>query len=101
MKVKFLRNGAGFGYGHFAGDVVEITDTEKLAKLIKNKVVASFEDGASDCELPEDIPYRDTLEQAGINSLDDLAKYASDYKKIKGIGPASEVAIKEWLAKQS
>ena len=98
MKVKFLKNGPGFGFGYMAGQSADIP-AKKAAELIKLKVVAAAEDGAkgSACELPDVIPHRDELEKAGINSLDDLAKYADDYKAIHGIGEAKATDIADFI----
>lgn len=98
MKVKFLKNGPGFGFSYFAGEEANIPD-EKATELLKLKVVSIAEDGASGCELPADIPHREELDKAGINSLEDLKEYEADYTKIKGIGEAKSKDIVEFLAK--
>jgi hypothetical protein len=43
LTVKWLHNGAGYGYGHFAGDVSEISD-EDAAKLIELSAVLIIPD---------------------------------------------------------
>ena len=96
MKVKFLKNGPGFGFGYMAGATADI-DAKKAAELIKLKVVAAAEDGAGSCELPEQIPHRSELEKAGINSLDDLAKYAEDYTAITGVGKSKATDIEDFI----
>lgn len=96
MKVKFLKNGPGFGFGYMAGQSADI-DAKKAAELIKLKVVVAAEGDEGNCELPEGIPHRDELEKAGINSLDELAKYANDYTAIAGIGKAKATDIDDYI----
>ena len=48
-------------------------------------------------ELPEDTPYRDVLQAAGIRTLDDIAAVA-ELTSIPGIGRARAEALAEFLA---
>jgi len=93
MRVKFLKNGAGFGFGHFADDITTISD-EKAKKLIKLGIITPAEEET----LPEDIPAREILLECGYKSKADLNKITADELiALNGIGKVLAAKILEYL----
>jgi len=88
VKAIFIRNGAGVGYGYFAGDSVEL-DTKAFNDLVELGIVRAF-DHKIDApkpqnDIPTNIPGYKKLIGAGYTSLADI-KATTDLTEIKGIG---------------
>ena len=93
VKVKFLKNGMGAGFGYFADDDC-IMESKQASALAESGYVMLMPD---DSLLPADIPAREALTAAGINSLEQLAGI-TDFTEIKGIGKATAEKITLYLS---
>jgi predicted flap endonuclease-1-like 5' DNA nuclease len=88
-------------------DQLGITRTSTDAPIVADEPEAVVEvtaDGKSSEEpaplkgrLPDDFPGRTALAEAGVNTYNQLSKYADDYTQIPGIGPATAEKITEEL----
>lgn len=70
--------------------------TKVKAHLIENKIIS--ESIPSECELPEDFPFRDVFEGLGYNTLEEI-KGVEDLLTLKGVGEATANAVTEYLNK--
>lgn len=93
VKVKFLKNGMGAGFGYFAEDEC-LMESKQASALAESGHVMLMPD---DSLLPADIPARDVLSAAGINSMEQLAGI-TDFIEIKGIGKATAEKITLYLS---
>lgn len=50
-----------------------------------------------ECQLPEDMPHRTTLDKAGVKSLEDLPTDLKGLTKLNNIGKQKANEILEWL----
>lgn len=97
VRVKFLKSHYAFGY--FAGDNGEI-DAEAAARLIKtgHVVPVSTDDSDNDNPLPEDLPARDLLFNAGFTDLKKITEAGESLTDIEGIGKGTLKKITEYLS---
>jgi len=70
--------------------VEQVETTEPIAEEVVEPVI--------ECELPEDIPHRVTLDNAGVRSLKDLPTDLRGLVKLPNIGKQKASEIIEWLA---
>lgn len=81
--IKFIKSPVGIGFAYFVGQTAELKpETEK--NLIE-KGFAKVLESASDSELPEDFPARETFIKLGITTLSQL-KEIEDLTELEGIG---------------
>ena len=105
MKLKFLKNAMGFGFGYFAGQVGEVKDKD-AGRLIKAGVARQYDPKKDvpnvEPDLPEDFPGRKVLIENGLKTLEEVKKASSQdlLLDINGIGKTLNVQISEWFAKK-
>ncbi|NLH53553.1 MAG: hypothetical protein GX459_12005 [Bacteroidales bacterium] len=88
VRVKFLKAASGFAYN--AGDTGVVL-AEKVEQLLKGGYVLIVPEEEKENPLPEDLPGRDKLFQAGFDTLE----------KIKGVGDGLlEAGISKTLFKK-
>jgi hypothetical protein len=98
-KIKFTKSPTGlFRLAYFPGDVVEM-NTNQADVIIEAGYAEEYNPVIhQESGLPVDIPARDKLLAAGVNSLDELRQY-DDLTDINGIGKKSAEAIIAYLKK--
>jgi hypothetical protein len=96
IHVQFLKKGAPFGFAYMAGQTGSILDF-KQAKELESLGILKIIDPPSD--LPEDIPGRKFMIEAGYYSINDLKK-VEDFTEIPGITKTINKRIKEYIAAQ-
>jgi hypothetical protein len=92
--------GTNYIKGHYS--YVDSKDAERFIKsgeasLFDSKSGALVEAKEIETDLPDDIPGKEKLIDAGLKYLGDLKKFDS-FEWIPGVGKATEKQIKEWLA---
>lgn len=90
----------GVGYAYFKDDVVELDvkvyEDLKQLKIVKEYTEEDIEEPETD--LPADLPARDILIEAGINTMADL-QGIEDFTQINGIGKKFAGLISDFLKK--
>lgn len=93
VKVKWIKGPAKIGFAYFINDEckMEKKQADELAEIGYVKIMDD------ESLLPADIPAREALTAAGINSLEQLSAI-TDFTEIKGIGKSTAEKIEVYLA---
>jgi len=84
MKVKWIKQGIGIGYGYFEGDEIDVNDS-LAAELTELGYVVAIH--TKPTELPENFPGRKVLIDNGFTTINEIKKLSvDDLILIKGIG---------------
>jgi len=83
MKIKFKKSAPGFAY--FAGEIGDI-NPEAAAKLVDEgfAIIVPETEGEKN-ELPADLPCREILFNAGLETVEDIKNVIDTLTEIKGI----------------
>ena len=92
MKVMFLR--AVKGYAYFRGDVGDVPD-EEAGRLVGRGVVSVYQ-GEDECTLPEGMPARQLLHEAGFRTVAEVLAAREGLEEVKGIGHKMAERIVEY-----
>jgi hypothetical protein len=99
IKVKFNKSHPKLAY--FEGDVAKIpAQTASKYKLLEKGYVINLPvDGDVDDinKLPEDIPSRDILFEAGYDTIEKIKKAGESLIDVKGIGKGTLKQIESWF----
>jgi|GEM_PF-6585844 len=98
MKIKFVKGTSGIGYAYFTNQ--ELDCAKPFGKeMIELGYAVELEEGNTD--MPSDLPMREVLIEAGIESLEALKEIATieNLVAIKGIGKKSAENIIKYLEK--
>jgi predicted flap endonuclease-1-like 5' DNA nuclease len=87
---------APFFMAYFVDDVVEVNDNQAEALIEAGVAKEYIPEKKAAIPLPADMPARDKLIKAGVNSLDELKLY-TDLTEINGIGKALAEQISKFL----
>ena len=93
VNIKFVKHPVQFRMAYFPGDIISI-DEKQADELVLSGVAVPCEKGS---DLPDDIPGRNLLINAGL-SLSDV-KEISDFTQIKGISKTTAANIVKYLKK--
>lgn len=90
-RVEFIRPRQGYGY--FAGDIASLPD-EKVKKLLDEGYVRlSDTPEVIESDLPEDLPARQALIDAGLINKKDVLAAAETLTDVKGLGKSTAEKI--------
>lgn len=98
MKIEFVKSAAGIGFAYSQG--MQLDCGKPFGKeMVELGYAVELEEGSSN--LPEDLPMREVLIAAGIDSIEALKEIASPEKleALKGIGKKSAENIIKYLDK--
>lgn len=98
MKIEFVKSAAGIGFAYSPG--MQLDCAKPFGKeMIELGYAIELEEGTTD--MPEDLPMREVLIAAGIDSIDAIKEIATPEKleAIKGIGKKSAENIIKYLSK--
>lgn len=101
MKVKFITNNA-MAFGRLAyvmGEEATLADAQAEALIEAGICVKIEEQAVSD--LPEGIPHRNKLAQAGLSASDLQGITTEDLLELPGIGPKASDEIMKFLNPES
>lgn len=93
VNIKFIKHPVQFRMAYFPGDVITINE-KQADELILAGVAVLTEKGS---DLPDDIPGRNLLINAGL-TMNDI-KEISDFTQIKGITKTINANIVKYLKK--
>lgn len=98
MKILFINNTPGIGYGYMAGQTVDCSSAlgNEFIELGYARMVEDNADG-----LPLELPGRDALIEAGIKEVKDIPAEIETLIEIKGIGKTTAEKIVLYLTSQS
>lgn len=98
MKIKFVKGPAGIGFGYAVGEMLDCG--KPFGKeMVELGYAIELEESTSN--LPEDLPMREVLIDAGIDSIEALNEIATpeSLTALKGIGKKSADNILKYLNK--
>jgi hypothetical protein len=97
IKVKF--NKAHPKLAYFTGDVAKITaHTVSKYKLLEKGYVINLPDDEGDLNtLPEDLPSRDILFEAGYDTIEKIKKAGESLTDVKGVGKGTLKQLETWF----
>ncbi len=97
IKVKFNKSHPKLAY--FKGDVAKISaETVSKLKLLEQGFVINLPDDEDDLnKLPEDLPSRDILFEAGYDSIEKIKKAGDSLIDVKGIGKGTLKQLETWF----
>lgn len=98
MKIKIRYPVAGFAY--FGNEIVDNLPDEKAAYLVEiGAAIIIPETEGTPNKLPDDIPAREILFNAGLETLTDVTNALETLTDIKGIGKKTASDIKKYINK--
>ena len=97
MKIQFVKSTCGIGYAYLEGAKLDSSKAIGKEFIELGYAIELSDDEASD--LPDDLPMRKQIVDAGITTLEALKEIATPeaLEALKGIGEKSAKAIIDYL----
>jgi hypothetical protein len=99
VKVKYMRSHPQDAY--FVGDIAMVSDEKAAERLKSGHIMLLPEDGDNDKinPLPEDLPARDILFEAGFDTAGKVKEAGESITDVKGIGKGTYRQIVAYFEK--